>query len=189
VVGTDISQDLVDFAKANATASGKSNVEFGISDVCSSVSGEFDLIISNPPQSITDPSRHISGTHDRGGYLGQEILHRVLDESWDHLSERGRMVIGFSSPVINGRCIVVDLVEELFSERGARVEIRELLNDYYPEHGGFYRELGISRIVRGILMIERAPSFVTMTTAPDPATLRAARVHTAIIRRLHVVKG
>jgi hypothetical protein len=181
-VGTDIDQDLVDFASANATASGICNIEFGISDICAAVSGEFDIIMSNPPQSISDPSRHTSGTHDRGGHLGQEIIRRVLEESWDHLSERGCMVIGFSSPIVNGRCTIYDTVDELFGDRGARVEIRELLYDYYPEHGNFYRELGIEKILRGTLMIERAQSFGTVSSTPAPEMLRASQVHTAVAR-------
>jgi hypothetical protein len=183
-VGIDIDGDLVNFASANATASGISNIEFGISDICAEVSGKFDIIMSNPPQSISDPARHTSGTHDRGGYLGQEVLRRVLEESWDHLSERGRMVICFSSPMANGRCTIYDTVDELFGDRGARVEIRELLYEYYPEHRNFYRELGIEKILRGILMIERAQSFSVISTKPAPEMLRASQVHTTVAKRL-----
>ena len=66
-LGTDISQELVEFATASAVASRVPNVEYKLSDICADVSGEFDLIIANPPQNITDPSRQWAGTHDRGG--------------------------------------------------------------------------------------------------------------------------
>ena len=94
------------------------------------------------------------------------------------------MAVCFSAPVINNRSNVVDLVEEIFCDRGAQIEIREHRYDYYPEQVDFYREQGITRVVRGVLMIERAPSFSTPTTRPNPATMRASRVMTSITRRL-----
>jgi len=183
-VGSDIDDDLVAFAAASAAALGRDNVEFVRSDICRDIDGEFDLIAANPPQSITDPAQHVAGTHDRGGYLGQEILIRILDEAWDSLRDGGTMVVGYSSPVVNGRCLMHDDVERYFSHRAARVEVRELLADYYPEHGAFYRGVGISRIIRGLLVIERGHPYSMTVTRPDPGSMRASMVQTAVVRRL-----
>lgn len=71
----DINNRALDLAKENAQAN-KVDVEIYQSNIFEKVTGNFDHIISNPPIRA-----------------GKEVVHTILEESFDHLNEGGDLTI------------------------------------------------------------------------------------------------
>lgn len=89
VVGTDLTQRSVDFARFNARLNGISNVEFLAGDCFNPVAGRrFDLILSNPPFFITPQSDYFfcENPMDLDG-----LCRRLVKEASAHLNEDGYM--------------------------------------------------------------------------------------------------
>lgn len=98
-VGVDISSKALAIARANAKALSL-DCEFVQSDWYSSVSGEFDLIVSNPPYITGDEMKALPKTvfmHDPklalcGGEDGLEAYRRITQESRAYLRSNGYLI-------------------------------------------------------------------------------------------------
>ena len=98
-LGVDISQKALGIARQNAKALSL-ECEFIQSDWLSSVSGEFDLIVSNPPYITGDEMKALPkavSMHDPhlalyGGEDGLEAYRRITQESRPHLRVNGYLI-------------------------------------------------------------------------------------------------
>ncbi|MBQ6817666.1 MAG: peptide chain release factor N(5)-glutamine methyltransferase [Bacilli bacterium] len=100
IVASDISVYALDIAKENALNLNVTNVEFIVSDMFKSITGKFDLIISNPPYIGYDEIDEIEEivyknephlalfTSDNGVYYYKEII-RNLDK---FLNDNGTII-------------------------------------------------------------------------------------------------
>lgn len=100
VIAIDISQPALDVAKINAQKLG-ADISFVLSDMLSNVSGEFDLILSNPPyisqsersvmdESVIDFEPHIALFAEEEGLY---FYKKIAEESADRLKKEGRMIL------------------------------------------------------------------------------------------------
>lgn len=69
------------------------------SDLFSQVSGEFDLIVSNPPYLVDADQR--TYRHGGGDY-GEGLSQRILEQSIAHLASGGRLILYTGSAVVRG---------------------------------------------------------------------------------------
>lgn len=102
VVGTDISEESLEYAVLNAKNNGITNVTFLKGDLYEPVHGsEFELIVSNPPYikraEIGGLSPEIREweplTALDGGEDGLWFYRKILSESTDYLTEGGSLII------------------------------------------------------------------------------------------------
>ena len=82
------------------------------SDLFSQVSGEFDLIVSNPPYLVDADQR--TYRHGGGDY-GEGLSRRILEQSIAHLAPGGRLILYTGSAVVRG--------VDPFSEWAARTTV------------------------------------------------------------------
>ena len=96
VVAADINDDALQFAAA-ATKKEKAVAKITLlkSNLFSSVKGKFDTIIFNPPYLPQD--KGIVDNAIYGGKHGYETLEQFLDGCCEHLSDKGIILIVFSS--------------------------------------------------------------------------------------------
>jgi HemK-related putative methylase len=92
VLAVDIDEEVLSSLKKKKLSR---KVTVKKSDLFSHVSGTFDTIIFNPPYLPQDRGMEDSAIY--GGKRGFEILERFLTEVGDHLTERGIVLIVFSS--------------------------------------------------------------------------------------------
>jgi release factor glutamine methyltransferase len=100
VLSVDRSVDALAVATANARRLG-SAARFAASDVLTSVSGTFDVIVSNPPYIPRAEYRELAvevRIHEpeialTPGERGTEIIERILDESHERLNVGGSIIL------------------------------------------------------------------------------------------------
>jgi len=99
VVGTDTNIHAVKLAKSNARLNSAANVEFILADLFGPISGQFDLVLFNPPYlpEIENVEHRGIDSSWNGGKNGREVTDRFLKRVADHLNESGRVLIVQSS--------------------------------------------------------------------------------------------
>ncbi|MBU7014777.1 MAG: methyltransferase [Theionarchaea archaeon] len=96
MVGVDIDPRAVALAEYNAEENGVTNVQFHCSDLFSSVSGAFDVIIFNPPYCPSD-ELSIQDFSCDGGPDGRNTIDAFLSQFNGFLSPEGRVYLLQSS--------------------------------------------------------------------------------------------
>lgn len=138
ITAADISPDALALAKKNAERLGLSaHVKFLESDLLEKISGEFDIIVANPPYITTsemqtlppDVRDHEPHLALDGGKDGLDLYRRLVPQAKKALRGGGALVCEIGPPA------VADLL------RGAGFVDVEMLNDY----------AGLPRIVRGVV--------------------------------------
>lgn len=87
IIALDISQEALDVANINAKSLHVSDkIEFYKSDLLSNLDLQsFDILVSNPPYIANNEPLHVGLSYEPnlalfGGVIGDEILHRIIDE-------------------------------------------------------------------------------------------------------------
>ena len=90
VIGADVNTAALALARVNARLNGAVDVTVCESDLFNGVTGEVDLIVSNPPF-VVDPAerRYRHG----GGERGAELSRRIVDEGLARLRPGGRLLL------------------------------------------------------------------------------------------------
>ncbi|HPZ08503.1 MAG TPA: methyltransferase [Candidatus Eremiobacteraeota bacterium] len=116
VTGVDINPVAIDFAANNAFLNKRNNVKFLLSDLYNNLEGKYDIIVSNPPYGFfPDNLKHWLPGY--GGELGIEIPLKIIEGLDSYLSPRGRGFMCLSSPIVDGRDLILEKLEEMFSKK------------------------------------------------------------------------
>jgi len=90
VLGVDINDTALWYARINTALAGLDRVRPARSDLLNGVDGTFDLIISNPPFMV-DPARRTS--RDGGRPAGNALSLDVIDAADERLAPGGSLVL------------------------------------------------------------------------------------------------
>ena len=101
VVGTDVSQDAMSVAEANALRLGAYNARFVVCDLYEAVTGPFDLITANPPYIASAEVDALSPDIVRfeprlaldGGAEGLDVVTRIVAHAGEHLAKGGVLAV------------------------------------------------------------------------------------------------
>lgn len=175
VVGVDVSERALEFARLNAGRNGIENVEWRLGSWFEPVRGEqFDLILANPPYVISPES---DLTYRDSGEPGDALVRRLLGELPDMLSE-GSFAQMLCNWVVGPDGDWRASLETAFAGRGCDAVIlrstvfepvayAESWNRWLEERDGrafralverwcaHYRELGIEAIAFGMVVLRR----------------------------------
>lgn len=132
-VAIDLSAEALALASKNALHNGVAErIVFVRSDWCSNMSGQFDLIVSNPPYVPTDALKcaqrelqHEPRLALDGGEGGLDAISRIIRESPRHLRSHGALYLEIGSG--QGGC-----VRELFWQSGEFEQV-EILKDLFGQ--------------------------------------------------------
>ena len=125
VIGVDVNERALDYARKKANFKGIKNVQFVKSDLFSYFNDEkFDLIIFNPPYLPEDKREPLgSALATTGGKQGYELMERFFSSVSKFLEDDGKVLVLFSS--LTGQ----DKVHFILEERGFNFQkLAELLN-------------------------------------------------------------
>lgn len=111
VFAVDIDEEVISFLRSQKLSK---KITICQSDLFSHVSGTFNTIICNPPYLPQDP--RVTDRALYGGKKGYELLERFLREVGDYLTEKGRILIVFSS-LTNKERIDTIIAQELFRKK------------------------------------------------------------------------
>jgi SAM-dependent methyltransferase len=141
VVALDIDEDALANTAQNVAINGTDNVMGLQSDMYANVTGQFDLIMANPPPLfLPDGYRDNSGQGQfyDGGDFGIELARRIMDGFEAHLAEDGMAAIGLISSVVDGRDLVLDYIASTFDMRRYRIEAQVVSDVIESEFVAFY---------------------------------------------------
>ena len=101
ITGTDISDDAIEVAKANATSIGLEHVQFLVADLFNGLEGSYDIITANPPYiSTTECSELMPDVREyepylalHGGQDGLDIYRRIVERAPDFLNHAGHLIL------------------------------------------------------------------------------------------------
>jgi len=95
VTAADISENSLECARNNARLNGL-DVNFIQSDLFSNITGEFDIIIFNPPY-LSGKDAEVLAVDDKrqliGGKEGHEISVKFMEQASEYLTENGRIYL------------------------------------------------------------------------------------------------
>jgi release factor glutamine methyltransferase len=130
VIGVDINDTALRYARINAELAGTDRVRLCRSNLLNDVDGTFDLIIANPPFMI-DAARRTY--RDGGGPHGNGLTLAVLDTARQRLAPGGSLVLFSGTGIVEGS----DPLREAAAHRLAGTDLtwsyREVDPDVYGE--------------------------------------------------------
>jgi release factor glutamine methyltransferase len=137
VVLADVSPRALELARVSvALNSGDTAISLCQSDVLAQIAGDFDVVIANPPY-LVDASPGQAGRlyRDGGGPLGLDLAVRIVTESLSRLGAAagGQLVLYSGVPIIEGRNVLADRVEDTLRAHATRWRWEELDPDVFSE--------------------------------------------------------
>ncbi|WP_122222430.1 class I SAM-dependent methyltransferase [Pseudomonas syringae group genomosp. 3] len=130
VYAVDINPKALHFAETNAAVADLRNVQCCQSDILSGVTGNFDLIVANPPY-MKDSKRR--AYRHGGDALGADLSVRILRESVDRLTPGGSLVLYTGVAMIGDHDPFFDAVRSDIDHPALAWTYRELDPDVFGE--------------------------------------------------------
>ena len=95
---TDVNPLALRYARVNAAAAGI-QVSLALGDALAATTGDFDLIVSNPPYLVDDAAR---AYRDGGGDLGRALSVKIASQALQRLSPGGRLILYTGVAMVHG---------------------------------------------------------------------------------------
>ena len=147
VTSTDINERALQFVLLNAGLNKINNINAMYSDVYSDLHEKYDIIISNPPYLFL-PGDRMQRTYAYGGYLGLEILEKILINIDYYLNENGVAHILANSCIMeNGVNTLVYLLENIFYRKYYNITIEQVLYQMPGEYKTFYKKEKVEKCI------------------------------------------
>ena len=156
LVLADINEHALRLARVNAELAGVT-AELVRSDVLTSVDGEVDLVIANPPYLRDEQHRwYRDGAGEYGEALGARIVREALRRLADS-SRGGTLLLYTGAPVVEGRDVFLSAIKDDLQRASARYSYSELDPDVFSEELAKPAYADVERIAAVFLQVYVAP--------------------------------
>lgn len=152
VLAVDINPTALRYTAVNASLAGTENVSAWHSDILASVSGEFDLIVANPPYMQDTQQR---AYRHGGSRLGSELSVRIVDQAIKHLSIGGSLLLYTGAPSVNGVDLFLESARALVDLPNLAWTYREMDPDVFGEELETPNYAEAERIAAVVLTVTR----------------------------------
>lgn len=150
---TDINPRALALARVNAQVAGVDS-RFVLSDGLAALSGDFDVVLANPPYIIDDTGRDY---RDGGDMLGGRVAHDMAAEALARLAPGGRLVLYTGTAIVGGTDMLQQALGELAERHRCALDYREIDPDVFGEELVRPAYRGVERIAVAAAVF-RAPS-------------------------------
>jgi Methylase of polypeptide chain release factors len=107
VSAVDINPLALRYTAINAALAGVGNVSVEPSDLLDGISGQFDLIVANPPYMLDAGQRTY---RHGGGALGAELSLRIVEQARERLSPGGSLLLYTGVAIVEGRDALLEAI-------------------------------------------------------------------------------
>lgn len=152
VLALDINPTALRFTAVNAALAETENVSAWHSDLLASASGDFDLIIANPPYMQDSQKRAYRHGGER---LGSELSVRIVAQAMERLTPGGSLVLYTGSPWVEGVNLFLEHARPLIDKAGFSWSYREVDPDVFGEELETETYSGAERIAAVVLTVTR----------------------------------
>jgi methylase of polypeptide subunit release factors len=152
IILADINRRALDHARANAELASVRNVHLLQSDLYGATSGEFDLVVANPPYLVDAAQRTY---RHGGGALGGGLSERIVAEGLPRLAPGGRLLLYTGAAMVDGHDPLLNSLRPLLRERGWHWAYRELDPDVFGEELDAPAYAQTERIAAVVLIVQR----------------------------------
>ena len=152
VYGLDINPTALEYTEVNARLAGVGNLRALRSDLLDGVSGQFDLILSNPPYMLDPQAR---AYRHGGGELGAEFAMRLIDSALPRLMPGGTLLLYTGVAMVDGRDPLLEHCKGYLAGQDFVWGYREMDPDVFAEQlleQGYER---VERIAAVVLTVTR----------------------------------
>jgi methylase of polypeptide subunit release factors len=130
VLAVDINPTALRFTAVNASLAGAANVSVYHSDILTGTTGDFDLIVANPPYMQDTQQR----AYRHGGeQLGSELSVRILEQAIKRLTPGGSLVLYTGAPSVDGIDLFLEQARPLIDTADLAWTYREMDPDVFGE--------------------------------------------------------
>lgn len=130
VLAVDINPTALRFTAVNAALAATENVSAYHSDILAGTTGEFDLIVANPPYMQDTQQR----AYRHGGeQLGSQLSVRILAQSIERLTPGGSLVLYTGAPSVEGVDLFLEQAKPLIDTPDFAWSYREMDPDVFGE--------------------------------------------------------
>ncbi|QRY77653.1 class I SAM-dependent methyltransferase [Pseudomonas sp. PDNC002] len=130
VIAVDINPRALDFTRANARLAGVEDLQIRQSNLLDGVSGQFDLIVANPPY-LLDPDERTY--RHGGGEFGDGLSLRIVETALARLNVGGHLLLYTGAAVIDGEAPLRRRVAALLAGRAVSWRYEEMDPDVFGE--------------------------------------------------------
>lgn len=142
VTAVDINPNALRFAAVNTALADVSNVSVQHSNILQDVTGQFDLIVANPPYMLDDGERTY---RHGGGSLGADLSRRIIEQSLARLTVGGSLLLYTGVAIVEGQDALLEGVREQLAGPEFSWVYREIDTDVFGEQ---LLEPGYERVER-----------------------------------------
>lgn len=152
VIAVDINPRALDFTRANAHLAGIDDLQIRQSNLLDGISGQFDLIVANPPY-LLDPDERTY--RHGGGDFGDGLSLRIVETALERLTVGGSLLLYTGAAVVNGEAPLRRRVEALLVGRPVSWQYTEMDPDVFGEEldSGAYQQA--ERIAAVTVMVKK----------------------------------
>ncbi|MNJ31019.1 50S ribosomal protein L3 glutamine methyltransferase [compost metagenome] len=130
VTAVDINPKALRYTAINAALAGVANLSIEHSDILDGISGNFDLIVANPPYMLD--ARERTYRHG-GGALGAALSLRILEQAIRRLSAGGTLLLYTGVAIVDGRDCLLEACRTTLQGQQWQWHYRELDPDVFGE--------------------------------------------------------
>jgi methylase of polypeptide subunit release factors len=152
VLALDINPTALRYTAVNAALAGTENVSAWHSDILASASGEFDLIVANPPYMQDTQQRAYRHGGER---LGSELSVRIVGQAVQRLAIGGTLLLYTGAPSVNGVDLFLERARELVDIPGMAWSYKEMDPDVFGEELETPNYAEAERIAAVVLTVTR----------------------------------
>lgn len=152
VLALDINPTALRFTAVNAALAEIENVHAWHSDLLESTSGEFDLIVANPPYMQDSQKR---AYRHGGGRLGSELSVRIVEQAMGRLALGGSLLLYTGTPWVDGVDLFLEHALLLIDRPGFAWSYREMDPDVFGEELETENYAQAERIAAVVLTVTR----------------------------------
>lgn len=147
---SDISATALQFARASTALADMPGVGFVQGDLFGAVTGEFDLVVANPPY-LNDGAQRLY--RHGGGRWGEALSLRIVAEGLPRLAPGGRLVLYTGSAIAGGVDGLQEACRALLAGRDALWTYEEIDPDVFGEELHKPAYAGVDRIAAVALTV------------------------------------
>lgn len=152
VLAVDINPNALRYTALNAALAGVNNLSAWHSDILQGTSGDFDLIVANPP--YMQDSQQRAYRHGGEG-LGSALSVQIVGAALQRLHMGGSLLLYTGAPSVEGKDLFFDAVSELIDQPQWAWTYREVDPDVFGEELETAAYSQVERIAAVVLTVTR----------------------------------